>query len=477
MGCSSQKAVPIKEEEQKPVEDNLQLSVKVETNENNQENLEEKNNENIEEKLEEKIEENIVQKEEEIKIEIQPVTENNKEEEKFEEEIPEDLDIQEDEYNKILLGGSPPESNDMLNSRANDSSKIRSFNKKSINRKRKKKPFTVSVFEDSSFKTIQIIINACSFLEEYTMPIWCPKDSYIKFKVKGQWRVDKLYPYTGSKGLPSNNKGGFGYGALVGRIGNNNKFVVLDEKAIAVKEDGPLYLKQLLPKNLKVEPEGKLEVNVYDGEYLEIEEINRRIGWKENNTINNDENNKEQNNEKILNEKEREEMEKINFEKKLRNNSNNLRMNPLQFYEQYIWKSKNVKDTKKYLEKISDFNLSALNQNEDYYNSLLDYFKLIEQNNSKGSAIKNNFIDFITRMEEEIEYFLFDSFGKVVKVKCKLTQKTKPIDIIIHCFLDKKYRFYIFNKRSKDLTVSILKNFYKDFSLIVMAFTFEDKSE
>ena len=474
MGCSSQKAVPIKEEEQKPVEDNLQLSVKVETNENNQENPEEKNNENIEEKLEEKIEENIVQKEEEIKIEIEPVTENNKEEEKFEEEIPEDLDIQEDEYNKILLGGSPPESNDMLNSRANDSSKIRSFNKKSINRKRKKKPFTVSVFEDSSFKKIQIIINACSFLEEYTMPIWCPKDSYIKFKVKGQWRVDKLYPYTGSKGLPSNNKGGFGYGALVGRIGNNNKFVVLDEKAIAVKEDGPLYLKQLLPKNLKVEPEGKLEVNVYDGEYLEIEEINRRIGWKENNTINNDENNKEQNNEKILNEKEREEMEKINFEKKLRNNANNLRMNPLQFYEQYICKSKNVKDTKKYLEKISDFNLSALNQNEDYYNSLLDYFKLIEQNNSKGSAIKNNFIDFITRMEEEIEYFLFDSFGKVVKVKCKLTQKTKPIDIIIHCFLDKKYRFYIFNKRSKDLTVSILKNFYKDFSLIVMAFTFED---
>ena len=336
MGCSSQKAVPIKEEEQKPVEDNLQLSVKVETNENNQENLEEKNNENIEEKLEEKIEENIVQKEEEIKIEIQPVTENNKEEEKFEEEISEDLDIQEDEYNKILLGGSPPESNDMLNSRANDSSKIRSFNKKSINGKRKKKPFTVSVFEDSSFKKIQIIINACSFLEEYTMPIWCPKDSYIKFKVKGQWRVDKLYPYTGSKGLPSNNKGGFGYGALVGRIGNNNKFVVLDEKAIAVKEDGPLYLKQLLPKNLKVEPEGKLEVNVYDGEYMEIEEINRRIGWKENNTINNDENNKEQNNEKILNEKEREEMEKINFEKKLRNNSNNLRMNPLQFYEQYI---------------------------------------------------------------------------------------------------------------------------------------------
>ena len=37
------------------------------------------------------------------------------------------------------------------------------------------------------------------------MPIWCPKDAYIKFKVKGEWRIDKLYQYTTSKGLPSNN--------------------------------------------------------------------------------------------------------------------------------------------------------------------------------------------------------------------------------------------------------------------------------
>ena len=454
MGCSSQKGVQTKEEGQKPEEDNLQMSLKDENKEKNieenidqnqEEKLGENDNEDINQNQEEKIEYNLEQKEEEIKIKDEPITQNKKDDENLEEEIPEDIDIQEDEYNRILLGGAPPESNDLLNSKVNKSSSIKSYNRKSINKKRKKKPFIISVIEDSTFKKIQIIINACSFLEEYTMPIWCPKDAYIKFKVKGEWRIDKLYQYTTSKGLPSNNTGGFGYGALVGRIGNNNKFVIVDDKAVVVKEEGPLYLKQLLPKHMKIEPEGKLEVNVYDGEYMEIEEINNRIGWKENNPVNNDENNNE-NRENKLSEKEREEIDRTNFEKKLRNNLNNLRMNPLQFYEHYICKSKNIKKTIKYLEKLTELGLSALNQNEDYYNSILNYIKSINQNNIKG----NNCIEFISRMEGEIEYFIYDSFGKAVKVKCKLTQKTMPIDIVIHCFLDKKFRFYIFNRRSKD---------------------------
>ena len=496
MGCSSQKDVQTNEERQKPEEENLRISLKNENNENNEEkigekddenmnkskeekedknidqNQEEKDDENMKQNQEEKLEENLEQKQEEIKIQVEPVTENKKDDDNFEEEIPEDIDIQEDEFHRILLGGAPPESSDLLNSRVNKSSSIKSYNRKSINKKRKKKPFIISVVEDSNFKKIQIIINASSFLEEYTMPIWCPKDSYIKFKVKGEWRIDKLYQYTTSKGLPSNNTGGFGYGALVGRIGNDNKFVIVDDKAVMVKEDGPLYLKQLLPKHMKIEPEGKLEVNVYDGEYMEVEEINKRIGWKENNSVNNDEINNE-NSEKKMSEKEREEIDKTNFEKKLRNNMNNLRMNPLQFYEQYIHKTKNMKKIKIYLEKLNALGLSALNQNEDYYNSILNYIKLIEQNNLKG----NNCVEFISRMEGEIEYFIYDSFGKVVKVKCKLTQKTKPLDIIILCFLDKRFRFYIFNRRSKDLTVNILKNFYKDFSLIIMAFGFEESSE
>ena len=48
---------------------------------------------------------------------------------------------------------------------------------------------------------MKILVNACSFTEEYMMPIWCPKDVYIKFRVEGKWRIDKQYDYTDSKDL------------------------------------------------------------------------------------------------------------------------------------------------------------------------------------------------------------------------------------------------------------------------------------
>lgn len=68
---------------------------------------------------------------------------------------------------------------------------------------------------------------------------------------------------------------------------------------------------------MKIEPEGKLEIEVYDGEYMDIKEINEKIGWKENGTIeqiDNDksnENKKDENNSKIKNsQKENKELEK-----------------------------------------------------------------------------------------------------------------------------------------------------------------------
>ncbi len=35
-----------------------------------------------------------------------------------------------------------------------------------------------------------------------------------------------------------------------------------------------------LPKNLKVNPEGTIEIKVFDGKLLTMEEINEKIGWK-----------------------------------------------------------------------------------------------------------------------------------------------------------------------------------------------------
>ena len=400
-----------------------------------------------------------------------------KEELEQEEEIPEDIDIQEDEYQRILIGGADSSDNvDKYNSKRDDQKKKRQSRSKSKTKKNKRKPFQITVIEDSSYKKIKIVFNACAFLDESVMPIWCPKDSFIKFKVKGKWRIDKLYPYTDSKGLPSNNRGGFGYGALIGRIGKGEKFVVSDDKAVIVKEEGPLYMKQLLPKNMKIEPEGSIEVCVYDGEYMNIDEINEKIGWIENNIENKDINNKNEIfDDNTVNKKE--DNMKKEFENKIRNEMNNLRMNPLIFYDQFINKNKNLTNTRKYLEKLKDEYLGVLNLNNDYYDAICGFLELFDQNKNKNNINKNNVTDYLLELEKEVEFFLIDKFEMKTKVKCRLTQKTNAKDIIIQCFYDKKYHFYIFNKKCRDLTVNVFNNFYKDFSLVIMAFTLEPPSE
>ena len=399
----------------------------------------------------------------------------NQEEENIEEDIPEDIDIQEDEYNKIKDGSR------------NNSPKAQKYNStgnnvyspqanKQKNNTLKKKPFIAKNIKDSSLKKVNIIINANTFRDEYTMPIWCSKDSYIKFKVKGKWRIDRLYPYTDSKGLPSNNKGGLGYGALIGRIGNGDKFVISDDKTVVVKKEGALFMKQLLPKNMEIQPEGKLEVNVYDGEYMDIEVINQKMGWVENNiSINNE---RGHNKSASPSKKKIEENNKKEMENKIRNTLNNLRMNPLMFYEQYITKSKIQIQTKQYLEKFNNEKLPALNSDEKCYLSIMNYLNSPTQQLVAKKAYRNNIVNYLLELEEELGFYLSNEFGRNIKVKCKLTDKNNPIDIIIRCFFDRKYRYYIFNKRSKDLTVNLIRNYYRNYSLIIMALTFEkDKKE
>ena len=399
----------------------------------------------------------------------------NQEEENIEEDIPEDIDIQEDEYNKIKDGSR------------NNSPKAQKYNStgnnvyspqanKPKNNTLKKKPFIAKNIKDSSLKKVNIIINANTFRDEYTMPIWCSKDSYIKFKVKGKWRIDRLYPYTDSKGLPSNNTGGLGYGALIGRIGNGDKFVISDDKTVVVKKEGALFMKQLLPKNMEIQPEGKLEVNVYDGEYMDIEVINQKMGWVENNiSINNE---RGHNKSASPSKKKIEENNKKEMENKIRNTLNNLRMNPLMFYEQYITKSKIQIQTKQYLEKFNNEKLPALNSDEKCYLSIMNYLNSPTQQLVAKKVYRNNIVNYLLELEEELGFYLSNEFSRNIKVKCKLTDKNNPIDIIIRCFFDRKYRYYIFNKRSKDLTVNLIRNYYRNYSLIIMAFTFEkDKKE
>ena len=50
-----------------------------------------------------------------------------------------------------------------------------------------------------------------------------------------------------------------------------------------------------------------------------------------------------------------------------------------------------------------------------------------------------------------------------------MTQKNNPNDIILLYLLDKKFRTYIFSNHSQFLVIKTFKNFYSDFTLVIMA--------
>ena len=158
------------------------------------------------------------------------------------------------------------------------------------------------------------------------------KKDFIKFRTLGNWRIDKAYDFTNTKGMPTPRTIDFNYGACIARIGSGEPFVILPRSFTYItKHEGPLYLKMNLPKKLKMHPEGVIEMLIYDGEVLPLEEIYERIWWIENNI-------------KYGNNKGSE------MENNLIKSINNLRMNPILFYEKNFREFKNICWIKKYLE-------------------------------------------------------------------------------------------------------------------------------
>jgi len=230
---------------------------------------------------------------------------------------------------------------------------------------------------------------------------------------------------------------------------------------------------------MKIEPEGKLEVEVYDGEFMEIKDINNKIEWKEQGTIeqiledeNNNNNNKSNKNKNMKENKE--------FEKKLRNHFNNLRVNKSLYYEKYISFNPSLKTLKKILDKIDEKQkspLSSLTVNEDYNKFLDEYINSLNQKETMKNVNNSRLIDYLPKLEEVIAYYLSDQFGTSVKVKSIVTQKSIPNEIIIQYLLDKKYRPYIFNEKSQSLAVKAFKNIFNDSSLIIVAISLKKDEE
>ena len=102
-----------------------------------------------------------------------------------------------------------------------------------------------------------------------------------------------------------------------------------------------------------------------------------------------------------------------------------------------------------------------------------EYFNLPNQKELIKNINKNNISEYLSKMNEDIGYFLCNQSDKTIKVKSKITQKDNPNEVIIQFLLDKKYRPYLFSSHSTSLTIKIIKNFFNKSTLVVLAIEIE----
>jgi len=369
-------------------------------------------------------------------------------------ELIKSTDTNKKSINKTILSMS---NNTLRNSYDKDNSCLQSKEMKGT--KKGKEPFVIRQKRTNSCNIVIIKINATYFLREYLIPVWFEKNTFIKFVTKGKWRIDKNYEYTDSSGMPSSRNLVFNYGALVARVGSNPAFLLpSNEYTYHAKKGGPLYLRINLPKKLKVNPEGSMEVRIFDVELMTMEEINKKIGWKQ----------------KVM---KYEVEESTEFEQNLANDINDLRMNPVLFYERNvkniqnaIWTEGFLKDMK-YNNEYNDIQPLSINNNcyVAIHNYIADSVEYIEKKiGNKKMQI------FFEELQKLISMHLKPRFSENI-VNCKLTKKDKTIDICNQYLLDEKFRTNIFNKDFKSIAVKVFDNYFVEGYLVIIAFLKEEE--
>ena len=262
--------------------------------------------------------------------------------------------------------------------------------------------------------------------------------------------------------MPSPRTVAFNYGSLVARIGSGPPFMILpNDFTYTTKCEGPLYLKMFLPKNFDVNPEGSLEVKIYDGKYMPIEEIYEKIGWREGNLENSIK-------------------ETTDLENNIIITINQLRMNPILFYEQNIRDNQKIIWTEEYLKQkfksyndnnkdvdIINYDIEPLIVNDKCYNLLNNLF--FKNHDIKSKIIKNKINVFLEELEHYLNSSIKDELSPESAISCKLTKKRNSIDICILFLLDQKYRNNIFNNKYNSIAFKFVENYYEESHLIVLA--------
>ena len=341
------------------------------------------------------------------------------------------------------------------------------MNKSSIKKssiKINKEPFILKTIKEETYSLTTIKINATYFLKEYLIPIWFEKDSFIKFSTSGKWRIDKKYDFTDTKGMPTSNTLDFNYGACIARVGTGAPFIILPgDFTYITKTEGPLYLRMNLPRRLKMNPEGKIEIKIYDGEALPIEQIYEKIGWKENNTRYGDNKGSD-------------------LENSLMSAINNLRMNPVLFYQKYLRDVQNILWIEKYIEEKEIHSENNGNVYRKPFKANDKCYKLLDNYVNDNYVNKKNINRqkvslYLNEMKDNLELYINMEFKHFNLVNCKLTQKYKVYEICLQYLLDKKFRNYIFNNAYNYITVKIVENYIDESNLLILCLSKINESD
>lgn len=295
--------------------------------------------------------------------------------------------------------------------------------------------------------------------KEKMYPIWVEKGSYLKFRVFGKWRIDSQYPYTDSTGIPTSLVQGFNNGSLVGRIGSSDYFGIKDPTVKYASISGPLYLKMNLPK-LKLSPSGMLIVKVYDAKKMDNNDINKKRGWLETSD------------------------ENTNFslghlEYELVTNINNMKVNPMLFFEKNVGNYTDMiltQDYMKNLDKASHKN--PLEIGNFISQEMENFFRVIKTKRLDKYYSKTSLTAYVEKITKKLTLFLGSSLSSDFKLFYKTTRELDVMRMSLEFLYDCKNRDYIFTNKYKRIAAKIEKKCFNDMNLVVIVlYNDEDKKK
>ena len=294
-----------------------------------------------------------------------------------------------------------------------------------------------------------ILLKVQANCREQMYPIWVEKNTSIKFKVSGKWRIDPQYDYTNSIGIPTSLVQGFNNGALVGRIGSSDYFLIKDPTVKKATVSGPLYLKMNLPK-IRVRPSGILYVKVYDAQKMNYEEINKKLGWNE-----------------VAEDNTNFSLEKM--ECKLVDNINNMIINPMLFFEKNVGNYTEMILTQDYMKSLDKVENKKPLKIGNYIASEIDnFFRVIKQKKLNTLYSKNSLTAFCEKINKKLILYLGGSMTQEFKLLYKTTRDMDIMKMSLEFLYDYKERDFLLKSFYKQIAAKIIKNAFNEMNLVII---------